>query len=76
VGCPVGTGIAMPLSTFGWSNPNTNSAIRIMAVSGYEPWDTAISASRTTTYDESCDTCSPKYRLIINSSFFWTSHSS
>lgn len=42
----------MPLTVSGYSDPNTNDAMRLLGAHGYEPWDATLTAKYTATYDE------------------------
>jgi hypothetical protein len=54
--------VEMPLASYGFSNPNTNNALRIKGLcSGFEPWDTALCAWSTGRYDERYS--DPMYRI-------------
>jgi hypothetical protein len=44
--------IEMPTTVFGYSNPNTNNALRVKGANGYVPWNGNLSSYTTSWYDE------------------------
>lgn len=47
-----GTIVEMPTTIYGYSDPNTNNALRLNGANGYVPWTTALSSGETSDYDE------------------------
>jgi hypothetical protein len=45
-------GPEMPLTISGYSDPNTNDAMRLDGAHGYESWDQSLTADYTAAYDE------------------------
>jgi hypothetical protein len=47
-----GSVVGMPLTYYGYSNPNTNNALRIRGANGYVAWTSNLSSGQTGYYDE------------------------
>lgn len=66
---PPGAAVEMPLSNYGWWNPNTNNALRIKGAQGYEPWDAVLFTRDTARYDERCTV--PPYQISHSNAWFY-----
>jgi hypothetical protein len=68
-----GPGNEMAQSNWGWSNPNTNNALRLNGSAGWEPWDTTLIARTTAHYDER--DLIPAYRIsAYNQWYYFTAY--
>jgi len=47
-----GSSVSMPVTVYGYSDPNTNNALRIKGASGFVPWTSSLSSGQTGYYDE------------------------
>jgi hypothetical protein len=47
-----GHSVGMPVTAYGYSDPNTNNALRIEGANGYVPWTSTLSSGQTGYYDE------------------------
>lgn len=60
----------LPMAHFGYSNPNTNQALRLHGGAGWVPWNATLSSWYTQRYDEHSFT--PKYVLTtLNANYYF-----
>lgn len=66
-----GVAVEMPTTFYGYSNPNTNNALRIKGGNGYVPWSGTLSSGETSDYDERSS--SPDYWISTLSPYnhYW-----